>query len=122
MNMKDHRLAVNLTQEEVAAALGISRDDYRRYETGTIPTPLDIAVRFAELVDHSVPVSDYIGDAKERRKAIGLSRGQVATALDISESAVKHYENGIRTPDALIAKRFDALLRALTGWIVVKGK
>lgn len=114
MTFKDHRLSVNLTQEEVAAVLGISRDDYRMYETGTKTMPPDTCAAFDELIAATAPISTYTDNLRERREAVKLTRRQVAAILDVSEASVKDYESGRRVPDRIIAQRYDALLRGLS--------
>lgn len=47
--LKDCRLARGLTQEKVADALGISRVNYTRYETGVREIPLDVLIDLAAL-------------------------------------------------------------------------
>lgn len=49
--LKECRLARGYTQQEVADALGISRVNYTRYETGAREIPLDVLVRLARFYD-----------------------------------------------------------------------
>lgn len=114
MTLKDHRLSVNLTQEEVAAVLGISRDDYRMFETGTKTMSEELRLKFNMLIDRTDPISTYTDNLRERREAVKLTRRQVAAILDVSEASVKDYESGRRVPDRIIAQRYDALLRGLS--------
>ncbi len=48
MNIKDIRVRKNLTQAEVANALGVSPVVYSRYETGTRQPSIDIIVQLAD--------------------------------------------------------------------------
>lgn len=49
MNMKEIRLRRNLTQSEVASALGVSSVVYSRYETGTRQPSIDILIQMADI-------------------------------------------------------------------------
>lgn len=48
MNIKDIRVRKNLTQAEVANALGVSSVVYSRYETGARQPSIDIIVQLAD--------------------------------------------------------------------------
>ncbi len=48
MNIKDIRVRKNLTQAEVANALGVSPVVYSRYETGARQPSIDIIVQLAD--------------------------------------------------------------------------
>jgi transcriptional regulator with XRE-family HTH domain len=58
------RKAKGWTAEEMALALGIPADRYRKYETRS-PLPQYLIPRFAKIVDRSI---EYILTGKERRK------------------------------------------------------
>lgn len=45
--LKECRVERGLTQQEVADALGISRVNYTRYETGARDVPLDVLIDLA---------------------------------------------------------------------------
>lgn len=55
--LKAERLKANLTQEEVANALGITRPAYTQYETGKTQPSLETAGKLADLYKTSV---DYL--------------------------------------------------------------
>ena len=57
MNIKDIRVRRNLTQGEVAAALGVSSVVYCRYETGARQPPIDTLIQMANIFDVTV---DYL--------------------------------------------------------------
>ena len=64
--IKELREENNLTQEQVAAALGKKREVYRRYECGERPVRAELAVALAKLYDVS---TDFIlGVTDERKK------------------------------------------------------
>lgn len=53
------------------------------------------------------------GVAKVVRVGAGLSRGDVARALNVSVSAVRDWETGARRPRVAVAARYAALLRRM---------
>ncbi len=57
MNIKDIRTRKNLTQAEVASALGVSSVVYSRYETGSRQPSIDILVQLADIFGVTV---DYL--------------------------------------------------------------
>ena len=57
MNIKDVRVRRNLTQAEVASALGVSSVVYCRYETGARQPSIDMLVQMANIFDVTV---DYL--------------------------------------------------------------
>ncbi|MDO5153672.1 MAG: helix-turn-helix transcriptional regulator [Eubacteriales bacterium] len=57
MNIKDIRVRKNLTQAEVANALGVSPVVYSRYETGARQPSIDIIVQLADFLCVTV---DYL--------------------------------------------------------------
>ena len=57
MNIKDIRVRRNLTQSEVAAALGVSSVVYCRYETGARQPSIDTLIQMANIFDVTV---DYL--------------------------------------------------------------
>lgn len=57
MNIKDIRVRKNLTQAQVANALGVSSVVYSRYETGTRQPSIDIIIQLADLFGVTV---DYL--------------------------------------------------------------
>ena len=57
MNIKDVRVRRNLTQADVANALGVSSVVYCRYETGARQPSIDMLVQMANIFDVTV---DYL--------------------------------------------------------------
>jgi len=57
VNIKDIRMRRNLTQADVANALGVSSVVYCRYETGARQPSIDMLVQMAEIFDVTV---DYL--------------------------------------------------------------
>ncbi len=72
MNIKEIRTRKNLTQSEVASALGVSSVVYSRYETGSRQPSIDVLVQLADIFGVTV---DYL-----------LGR------QDISDSTLSEYE------------------------------
>ena len=52
--IKALRIAKNLTQEQVADQIGVSRQKYARVESGTNSITLDILSKVAEILDVTV--------------------------------------------------------------------
>lgn len=48
--MIKRRKQLNLTQEEVAKQIGVSRSTYASYETGAINPSLDVAIRIKKVL------------------------------------------------------------------------
>lgn len=57
MNIKDIRIRKNLTQAQVAAALGVSSVVYSRYETGSRQPSIEIIIQLADIFGVTV---DYL--------------------------------------------------------------
>lgn len=57
LRLKELRLQRNLTQAEVAKAIGVATPNYSRYENGVNEPPLSIICKLADFFDTSV---DYI--------------------------------------------------------------
>lgn len=49
--IKWRRVRANLTQEEVAEKIGVSRIAYAKYETNAVAPNVNVAVRLAQLFD-----------------------------------------------------------------------
>ena len=56
------RLQHELTQQEVADAMGCQREVYRRYEKGTREMPVSVAIKLAKLYQVSL---DYLLEQNE---------------------------------------------------------
>lgn len=57
MNIKDIRVRKNLTQADVASALGVSSVVYSRYEKGTRQPSIDTLIQLADILGVTV---DYL--------------------------------------------------------------
>lgn len=57
MNIKDIRTSKNLTQAEVATALGVSSVVYSRYETGSRQPSIEVLIQMADIFGVTV---DYL--------------------------------------------------------------
>lgn len=57
MNIKDIRTRKNLTQAEVASALGVSSVVYSRYETGSRQPSIEVLIQLADIFGVTV---DYL--------------------------------------------------------------
>lgn len=57
MNIKDIRVRKNLTQSQVANALGVSSVVYSRYETGSRQPSIDVIIQLADIFGVTV---DYL--------------------------------------------------------------
>ena len=60
-NIELLRLQHELTQQEVADAVGCQREVYRRYEKGTREMPVSVAIKLAKLYQVSL---DYLLEEK----------------------------------------------------------
>lgn len=68
------RKASKLTQEQVAAALGITRSQYTSIEIGRVATPVDLAIRIASFFGKSVEeLFGAGGDSNDERAGTGCS-------------------------------------------------
>ena len=65
MNIKDIRVRRNLTQADVANALGVSSVVYCRYETGARQPSIDMLVQMANIFDVTV-------DERAKRDALNM--------------------------------------------------
>jgi transcriptional regulator with XRE-family HTH domain len=67
-NMKNRRLQLGLTQEEVAERMKIERTSYTMYETGKRNPPLDKALKIKEILqaDDSIFINEE--DSEEMKK------------------------------------------------------
>lgn len=63
MNIKDIRTSKNLTQAEVATALGVSSVVYSRYETGSRQPSIEVLIQMADTSPiHSKTSSDTLSE------------------------------------------------------------
>lgn len=113
-NIKKLRLENNLTQEEIAKILGVSRTTYTGWELGTNIIPLrklfllsnyykcsiDYITGLSKINNFEYPVKNItikvIGNNLHLlRKKINLTQKEIAKILKISVSAYTQYELGI---------------------------
>lgn len=111
------RESIDMTQEQMAAALGIKRDRYSKYEVGRSMLPHHLIPRFCELTKHdpwyiltgqSAAMSPVSGNAKHQpesdfwirltvaMKSAGLPTTQmgVARKLSMSQGSVQRWVRG----------------------------
>lgn len=60
--LKELRINIDLTQDEVANGVGIARVNYTRYETGKNRPDYEVLVKLADFFDTS---TDYLLDKEE---------------------------------------------------------
>lgn len=91
LNMKRIRLARGLSQEEIAARMGIKQPNYSRMELGESKPTLQTLVRLCEALECDVPELFYKPDQIElmeqvrRIEALGKKkRTEVVTLLDLA--------------------------------------
>lgn len=86
----------NLTQEEVAARLGFSRQRYARIENGSRSVGLDILSHLAEIFDVTVPditnVLEWNGDVEYRGEGASISMQKIFDMLDLFYANKHLYE------------------------------
>ena len=120
LNLKNVRLEYNLSQDDVAKILGVTRSVYTKYENGYELIPIKHLLNFCNYFDVSV---DYIlslneindktiyqkkldfqliqDRLKEFRKRQKLTQEKLALALNTNKSVICNYEKGrylIATP------------------------
>ena len=112
--LRDIREDKDITQEEMAANLGVKRSAYSLWELGINIIPLKYLCLFADFFGYSI---DYVlglsnnrvpknlkkgfdihvlgNNMKEIRLKNGLSQENVANILGVSQPAITRYEKGI---------------------------
>lgn len=112
--LRDIREDKDITQEEMAANLGVKRSAYSLWELGINIIPLKYLCLFADFFGYSI---DYVlglsnnrvpknlkkgfdihvlgNNMKEIRLKNGLSQENVASILGVSQPAITRYEKGI---------------------------
>lgn len=100
--IKSIRLARNLTQEQVADQVGISRQRYARIEKGVISITLDILSKISEVLDVTVgditKVLDVTPSVAYRSGESHSSSKEIFEMLDLFY-ANKHMYNRLRSKD-----------------------
>lgn len=111
--LKFHRLKTGLTQNEVAAYLGLDRKTYARYESNSRTYyPPDVIDKLCVLFyigayDILDPYNRFIYDGQARnlklfRKKFGVTQAQLAAALGVPTARVKKWEQSIcRIPKSI---------------------
>ena len=111
--IKKYRTEANLSQEELADKIYVSRQTISNWETGYTPIPLNKLVRFANLYNYSLDFivgftrdnikynknikldSKLIGkNLKAIRENLKLTQQQIADKCNIYQSTYNHYETG----------------------------
>lgn len=98
-NFKQFRRNADLTQEEIASALGVSPQAISRWETGATYPDIELLPIIAEYF--SVSIERLLGveqsrriERKEQFKAIfqeAIKHGRIAECIDISRQAVREF-------------------------------
>lgn len=120
--LKAMRESVGMSRRQVSDISGVPEEHIRNYESGRVAVTakyLDAIKIIAATCppkrgkarrDRAVTTPATF---KLRREAVGLTRAQVAKILDVSESTVKHVENGVRVPDQPYVEAFERLVTGL---------
>lgn len=58
-----------------------------------------------------------VRSVKEIRESKGMSQAELGKLVGVKQSAISHYETGIRTPDFLLAKKIAEALEVSIGEI-----
>lgn len=101
--IKALRSAANLTQEQVAEQIGVSRQKYARIENGANSITLDILSKIAEILKVSVGDITRVLDEQpivEYRGGEGSSSNQIFEMLDLFY-ANKHMYNRLQNDSDL---------------------
>lgn len=101
--IKALRSAANLTQEQVAEQIGVSRQKYARIENGANSITLDILSKIAEILKVSVGDITRVLDEQpivEYRGGEGNSSNQIFEMLDLFY-ANKHMYNRLQNDSDL---------------------
>lgn len=73
--LEDLRIDHDMTQQQVAEAIGLSREVYRRYEKGIRTIPVDVLI---DLADHYDVSLDYISERREYSRKAAYDRSAFA--------------------------------------------
>ena len=107
----DIRIDADLIQEEVAKILGVTQENYSRWETGKEFIPLNklntLCNYFHVSMDYALGLDDnknyqevsldkkIIGDRlREFRHSLGLTQKELAKVLNTTQSTISAYEKG----------------------------
>lgn len=108
--IQDFRTARYMTQPEFAEALGVSPSTVWHWEKERVRPPADLPQRLAELPAAIVPMSGAA--IRAVRKALGMSYGSLAAALDVHPDTVSGWEKERSRPPADLRERLTALTDA----------
>lgn len=89
LRIRAARKAAGMTQQELAAALGINRATLSRYESGAIDPPSSQIPRIAQAVGVSTATLMGWEETGQALAAAGLSALDLAGALDLPPGAVQ---------------------------------
>lgn len=134
--LKELRKSKNITQEELAKAIGAERSSVGKYETGSIPSIekltkiaqfFDVStselldnitmsyaktpVKTADIENNDFNASDemWMKQLKKLRQERGLLQKDIAAYLGIDRTTYVKYENGISEPDFTTLKKISIL-------------
>lgn len=82
-NLKKYRLKMDLSQEEIAKQINITRGTYSRYETGTLKPDVETLVKLADIYQTSTDM--LLGRAKTIDELLKLIPGY-AVGQDIGNN------------------------------------
>ncbi len=72
--LRNRREELGISQEEMAARLGVDRTTYVRYETGLRTPPLPVAIRIAEILQSNVHIL-FATDVPKRHEGEDVAHG-----------------------------------------------
>lgn len=88
MNIKDIRTRKNLTQAEVANALGVSSVVYSRYETGSRQPSIEVLIQMADIF--GVTVDYLLGRQDIEDSTLSLFELQLINASRNADERARH--------------------------------
>ena len=96
--LKEIRLAYNMTRKEMSELLGVGGSTVYFYETGRCRVPYKHVKRLNRLLSTPVPPAAHASlsgdELRILRTSRGLSQQQVAEAFGVTHSAISDYERG----------------------------
>lgn len=120
-NLESIRVSNNLSQEEMAVVLGVTRNTYRNIEKGKTKLISDTVMKVAEWADMTpeevvlgyAPVEDRENVLRETRDRLN---GRIKTLTDEYESKLERQRSEIELLKELIKEK-ENNIRTLKSWI-----